>query len=113
MDEISCEGCGLCFQICPVDAVTMKQSMAGHWFISDTKYGHLCHARLGITMENSGKLVALVRQDAKVIAERESLEYIITDGPPGIGCPVISSLVEYSSNKITQQIKELWQNGTL
>jgi len=92
VDEISCEGCGLCSQICPVDAVTMKQSMAGRWFISDTKYGHLCHARLGIAEENSGKLVALVRQNAKLIAEKEGLDYIITDGPPGIGCPVISSL---------------------
>jgi MinD superfamily P-loop ATPase len=92
VDEISCEGCGFCYQVCPVDAITMKKSMAGHWFISNTKYGHLSHARLGIAQENSGKLVALVRQNAKLIAEKESLEYIITDGPPGIGCPVISSL---------------------
>jgi MinD superfamily P-loop ATPase len=66
--------------------------MAGHSFISETKYGYLCHARLGIAQENSGKLVALVRQNAKLIANRENLDYIITDGPPGIGCPVISSL---------------------
>ena len=89
---VSCEGCGFCYQVCPVDAVTMRESMAGHWFISDTKYGHLCHARLGIAEENSGKLVSLVRQNAKSIAEKEGLQYIITDGPPGIGCPVISSL---------------------
>jgi MinD superfamily P-loop ATPase len=92
VDEISCEGCGFCYQVCPVDAITMKESMAGHWFVSNTRYGYLSHARLGIAQENSGKLVALVRQNAKVIAEKESLEYIITDGPPGIGCPVISSL---------------------
>lgn len=70
----------------------MKESLSGHWFISDTKYGRLLHARLGIAQENSGKLVALVRQEAKQIGERDGLSYIISDGPPGIGCPVISSL---------------------
>jgi len=92
VDPISCEGCGFCSHICPVEAITMKESLSGHWFISDTKYGHLVHARLGIAQENSGKLVALVRQHAKQIAERDGLGYIISDGPPGIGCPVISSL---------------------
>ena len=92
VDSISCEGCGFCCQVCPVCAVTMKNSMVGHSFISETEYGCLCHARLGIAQENSGKLVALVRQNAKLIAEREDLDYIITDGPPGIGCPVISAL---------------------
>ena len=92
VDPLSCEGCGFCYQVCPVDAIDMKDSMSGHSFISETKYGYLCHARLGIAQENSGKLVALVRQNAKLIAERENLDYIITDGPPGIGCPVISSL---------------------
>jgi MinD superfamily P-loop ATPase len=70
----------------------MEDSVAGYWFVSETKYGYLCHARLGIAQENSGKLVALVRQNAKLIAEKQNLDYIITDGPPGIGCPVISSL---------------------
>jgi MinD superfamily P-loop ATPase len=92
VDPISCEGCGFCYHVCPVDAIAMKDSMSGHWFISETKYGYLCHARLGIAQENSGKLVAIVRQNAKLIAERDNLDYIITDGPPGIGCPVISSL---------------------
>jgi MinD superfamily P-loop ATPase len=92
VDPISCEGCGFCSHICPVEAINMKDSLSGHWFISDTKYGHLVHARLGIAQENSGKLVALVRQQAKKIAERDGLNYIISDGPPGIGCPVISSL---------------------
>jgi len=70
----------------------MKENLAGHWFISDTEYGSLVHARLGIAQENSGKLVALVRQEAKKIAKKQGFEYIISDGPPGIGCPVISSL---------------------
>ncbi|MFC1968673.1 ATP-binding protein [Chloroflexota bacterium] len=89
---ISCEGCGFCYQICPSEAITMKENLSGHWFISDTEYGPLVHARLGIAQENSGKLVALVRQQAKQIAERQGLGYIISDGPPGTGCAVISSL---------------------
>jgi MinD superfamily P-loop ATPase len=70
----------------------MRENMAGYWFISDTRYGSLVHARLGIAEENSGKLVSLVRNNAKLVAEKQNLDYIITDGPPGIGCPVISPL---------------------
>jgi MinD superfamily P-loop ATPase len=92
VDPVSCEGCGFCSHICPAEAITMKDNMAGHWFISDTRYGPLIHARLGIAQENSGKLVALVRQQAKQMAEKQRANYIISDGPPGIGCPVISSL---------------------
>jgi MinD superfamily P-loop ATPase len=92
VDPISCEGCGFCSHICPVEAITMSECKAGDWFISDTKHGPLVHARLGIAQENSGKLVALVRQQAKEIAKRNGFDYIISDGPPGIGCPVISSL---------------------
>jgi len=92
VDRISCEGCGFCYHICPAEAITMEENLAGHWFISDMRYGPLVHARLGIAQENSGKLVATVRQQAKAIAEKRKLDYIISDGPPGIGCPVISSL---------------------
>jgi MinD superfamily P-loop ATPase len=92
VDPIACEGCGFCSHICPEDAITMRDNMSGHWFISDTKYGPLVHARLGIAQENSGKLVAQVRQEARRIADERGFDYIISDGPPGIGCPVISSL---------------------
>ncbi|MFC2010341.1 ATP-binding protein [Chloroflexota bacterium] len=92
VDPVACEGCGFCLNICPSEAIAMEENMAGQWFISDTKYGPLVHARLGIAQENSGKLVAEVRQQAQAIAEKSGLGYIITDGPPGIGCPVISSL---------------------
>jgi len=92
VDHVSCEGCGFCFHICPVEAITMKENLSGHLFVSETRYGPLVHARLGIAQENSGKLVAQVRQQAKQIAEEQGLDYIISDGPPGIGCPVISSL---------------------
>jgi len=92
VNPVPCEGCGFCSHICPVEAITMKESLSGHWYISDTKYGSLVHARLGIAQENSGKLVALVRQKAKLLAQEQGFDYIISDGPPGIGCPVISSL---------------------
>ena len=92
VDPIPCEGCAFCFHVCPEKTIRMKDSLAGHWFISDTKYGPLVHARLGIAEENGGKLVALVRQQAKVLAQEQGFNYILSDGPPGIGCPVISSL---------------------
>ncbi len=92
VDPISCEGCGFCFHVCPEKTIRMKDNLAGSWFISDTRYGPLVHAHLGIAQENSGKLVTVVRQNARRIAEGQGLSYIISDGPPGIGCPVISSL---------------------
>jgi len=92
VDPISCEGCGFCSRICPAGAISMKECLSGHWFTSNTKYGLLVHAKLGIAEENSGKLVALVRQEAKNIAEEQGMNYIISDGPPGIGCPVVCSL---------------------
>jgi MinD superfamily P-loop ATPase len=92
VNPISCEGCRFCANVCPSEAITMQENIAGQCFTSDTKYGTLVHARLGIAEENSGKLVALVRQKAKTLAEKQDAAYIICDGPPGIGCPVISSL---------------------
>jgi MinD superfamily P-loop ATPase len=92
VDNVSCEGCGFCSHICPAEAITMRENLAGHLFVSETMYGPLVHARLGIAQENSGKLVAQVRQRASQIAQEQNLDYIISDGPPGTGCPVISSL---------------------
>jgi len=92
VDPISCEGCGICFYICPEKAVKMEENFSGRWFISETRYGPFVHAKLGIAQENSGKLVTIVRQNAKRIAEKESRDFVIIDGPPGIGCPVIASL---------------------
>ncbi len=92
VDPLSCEGCGFCSHICKVEAITMQDNLSGYWFVSDTKYGPLVHARLNIAEENSGKLVAEVRKQARQIAEKQNSDYIISDGPPGIGCPVISSL---------------------
>ena len=92
IDPISCEGCGLCAHACPRDAITMEDNLCGRWFISDTRFGPMTHARLGIAEENSGKLVTLVRQQAKLIAEKEGKDLVIIDGPPGIGCPVIAAM---------------------
>lgn len=88
----ACEGCGLCTRLCPAGAAAMKEHVAGQWFVSDTNYGPFVHAKLGIAEGNSGLLVAKVRKEARKIAEEQKKALIITDGPPGIGCPVISSL---------------------
>jgi MinD superfamily P-loop ATPase len=92
IDPISCEGCTICSYVCPVGAIKLEENLSGEWFVSETKYGPFVHAKLGIAEENSGKLVSVVRQKAKEIAEKENLDYVIIDGPPGIGCPVIASL---------------------
>lgn len=92
IDASSCEGCAICMHVCPVDAISMKDTISGEWYISKTKYGPMVHAKLGIAEENSGKLVSVVRQHAKSLAQEKNLDYVIIDGPPGIGCPVIASL---------------------
>ncbi|MFZ5631261.1 MAG: ATP-binding protein [Bacillota bacterium] len=92
IDPVACEGCGVCSRFCLEKAIEFKPVVNGQWFISETRYGPMVHARLGVAEENSGKLVALVRKQAKMIAEEENLPYIIVDGPPGIGCPVIASI---------------------
>ncbi len=92
IDPTSCEGCGVCAYICPEKAISMKERLSGYWFISDTKEGPMVHAYLGIAAENSGKLVSVVRQQAKDIAEKEKKNLVLIDGPPGIGCPVIASI---------------------
>ncbi|NOR18156.1 P-loop NTPase [candidate division WOR-3 bacterium] len=92
IDANSCESCAICMHVCPVDAISMKDTISGEWYISETKYGPMVHAKLGIAEENSGKLVSVVRQHAKSLAQEKNLDYVIIDGPPGIGCPVIASL---------------------
>ncbi len=92
IEEFSCEGCALCSRVCPCNAIRMEENTSGEWFLSDTQYGPFIHAKLGIAEENSGKLVAKIRQVAKELAEQQQLDYVIIDGPPGIGCPVIASL---------------------
>ena len=92
VDPISCEGCGVCTIICPVNAIKLTERISGHAYVSKTKYGFMAHALLSPSESNSGKLVTLVRQNAKILAEKENSDLIIIDGPPGIGCPVIASV---------------------
>ncbi|MBW2208352.1 MAG: 4Fe-4S binding protein, partial [Deltaproteobacteria bacterium] len=92
INPLDCEGCGVCVHFCPEEAVDFPINTCGEWFRSDTRFGPMVHARLGIAEENSGKLVALVRQEAKKLAEKRSSNLILTDGPPGVGCPVIASI---------------------
>ena len=92
VDSIECEGCGVCCYFCPEEAIDFPLNTCGEWYLSDTRFGPMAHARLGIAEENSGKLVTLIRQQGKKLAEEKNLDLLLTDGPPGIGCPVIASL---------------------
>ena len=94
VDSIHCEGCKVCVEICPAHAIDFVERICGQAYISETEYGPMSHARLTPGMENSGKLVTLVRQNAKRLAEEGGHELILVDGPPGIGCPVIASLAD-------------------
>ena len=92
IDSIACEGCKVCVEFCPVDAIEFRDAVNGQWFISDTRFGPMVHAKLGIAEQNCGKLVSLIRKQAKKIAAEQSKDLIIADGSPGIGCPVIASI---------------------
>ena len=88
----SCEGCGVCKFVCPENAITMIDRDSGFSYISNTRFGPMAHAMLKTAEEASGKLVTVVRTNAKILAEEKTKDLIIIDGPPGIGCPVISSI---------------------
>ena len=92
VDPVSCEGCKVCVEFCPVQAIAFNDAINGQWFISDTRFGPMVHAKLGIAEENSGKLVTLIRQKAKELATERQANLLIADGSPGIGCPVIASI---------------------
>jgi MinD superfamily P-loop ATPase len=91
IDALACEGCASCFYQCPAEAVRMLEQHAGRWFRSDTRFGPLFHAHLFAGQENSGKLVTMVKQQARLLALDNGAALLLVDGPPGIGCPVISA----------------------
>ena len=88
----ACEGCGVCEYVCPVNAISMVDRDSGFSYISETRFGPMAHAKLKTAEEASGKLITVVRNNAKTLAENKNKNLIIIDGPPGIGCPVIASI---------------------
>lgn len=93
IDPIACDGCAACVYACPEGAISMIQQQEGNWFQSNTSFGSLFHAELFPGKENSGKLITLIKQQARLFAEDTQSQWMIIDGPPGIGCPVISACV--------------------
>ncbi len=92
VNSLRCEGCGLCSHLCPVEAIKMVPQQVGEWYRSETRYGPFVHARLGVGEENSGKLASHIKQVAKQIARELGADYLLVDGPPGIGCPLIATI---------------------
>lgn len=92
IDPAFCEGCGVCVRFCPAQAIDFPARVCGRWMVSDTRAGPMVHAQLNVAAENSGKLVSTVRREARRIAAEEGLPFLLVDGPPGIGCPVIASV---------------------
>ena len=92
VDPLKCEGCKLCVALCPAEAIDFPQRHCGAWQVSDTRMGPMVHAQLFPGQENSGRLVALLRQHARELSQENGYELILSDGPPGIGCPVISAM---------------------
>ena len=92
IQPFACEGCRVCVWNCPENAIDFNPRKSGDWFISETRFGPMVHAKLGIAEENSGKLVTQVRKQAREVAEKRKAEFLFIDGPPGIGCPVIAAI---------------------
>jgi len=92
IDPIACEGCGVCVWFCPAKAIDFPERDCGEWFVSQTRFGPMVHARLDSAAENSGKLVTIVRKEARRIALGAGSNLVLVDGPPGIGCPAIASI---------------------
>ena len=91
IDPLACDGCAACVYACPQEIIRMVRQQEGLWFHSHAAYGNLFHAELFPGRENSGKLVTTIKQQARLNAQDNGIPLVIIDGPPGIGCPVISA----------------------
>ncbi len=92
IDPAACEGCGVCVEFCPVDAIDFPERESGEWYVSTTPYGPMVHARLELAAENAGRLVSLVRQEARRLAVDSRHARLLVDGSPGLGCPALASV---------------------
>ena len=92
VDQIRCEGCKVCVTFCPEETISFPEKHCGRWYVSTTRFGTMVHAQLFPGEENSGRLVALLKNEAKKLAKEKKIDCILSDGVPGVGCPVISSL---------------------
>jgi MinD superfamily P-loop ATPase len=93
IDPVVCEGCGVCAQLCPAHAIEVNERLYGKWLISETRLGLMVHATLDADVENSDKLVTLVRKQAKKLAENKRFDTTIVNGPSGTGYLVNASIV--------------------
>lgn len=89
VDNYLCEGCAVCTLVCPHEAVTMQNMVAGEMVLYKQK-PVFSTAQLKMGHGNSGMLVTQVKKAMKK-AGKEA-EVAIIDGSPGTGCPVIASL---------------------
>ncbi|HHW59458.1 MAG: P-loop NTPase [Bacteroidales bacterium] len=92
ISSIHCDGCKLCSRICPNKAITMIDNDKSRMYYGSFRNGKMVYGKLAPGEENSGKLVNIVRDKAKKLAKENNINTIIIDGPPGIGCPVISTI---------------------
>jgi MinD superfamily P-loop ATPase len=92
VDPLRCEGCKVCVAFCPAAAIRFPEKHCGQWYVSSSRFGPLVHAQLFPGEENSGRLVTVLKQQARELAQARSADLVLCDGAPGIGCPVISSL---------------------
>jgi len=92
VDPVACDGCGACVLACPEDAIHLETAVTGAWFLSETRFGPMVHARLNPGEDDSGRLVSIVRHRARMVAEQRGLSLVLVDGAPGVGARVLASL---------------------
>jgi len=92
VDVWACEGCGACARACPSAAIAMRPSRAGEACVARSAAGPIAYGALRPGEDLSGKLVTEVRTLARRHAETTGAAYLVIDGPPGTGCPVIAAI---------------------